>query len=160
MLALGSSIIWGFFWILNMKVQKDELVKLFINFAFGFIMIAITTLIFGKIQVLSLNGLLGVCYIGSFEMGITFIFWLMALKYSKTTAQVSSLIYLSPFLSLFIINLVLGEKILFSTLIGLCLIIIGIVIQSVKSKNLKSGSKILFSKIYSGNSAEVIYLST
>lgn len=130
-LALGSSLIWAFFWILNMKIKRDELIKLFINFTSGYIFTLLTAIILGDIKSLPSEGMLGVTYVGLFEMGITFIFWLMALKYSKTTAQVSSLIYLSPFLSLIFINIILGEKILYSTFIGLSLIIIGIVIQSL-----------------------------
>ena len=34
LLALGSSVIWSFFWILNVKDKKDEAVKLFLNFFF------------------------------------------------------------------------------------------------------------------------------
>lgn len=130
-LALGSSIIWAFFWILNIKIKRDELIKLFINFGSGFIFTLISCIILGDIKILPAEGMFGAVYVGLFEMGITFIFWLMALKYSKTTAQVSSIIYLSPFLSLIFINLILGEKILYATFIGLCLIIIGIVIQSI-----------------------------
>ena len=31
-LALGSSILWAFFWILNVKDKKDEVLKLFLSF--------------------------------------------------------------------------------------------------------------------------------
>ena len=75
------------------------------------------------------GGFLGGVYIGMFEMGITFLVWLKALRNAKTTAHVVNLIYLVPFLSLCVIALVLGEKILPSTIVGLVLIITGIVLQ-------------------------------
>jgi drug/metabolite transporter (DMT)-like permease len=78
-------------------------------------------------------GLLGATYVGIFEMGITFVIWLKALKFSKTTARVSNLIYLSPFLSLVFIYLFVGEQILFSTVIGLILIVVGIFVQQYSS---------------------------
>jgi drug/metabolite transporter (DMT)-like permease len=78
-------------------------------------------------------GLLGATYVGIFEMGITFVIWLKALKFSKTTARVSNLIYLSPFLSLVFIYLSVGEQILFSTVIGLILIVVGIFVQQYSS---------------------------
>jgi drug/metabolite transporter (DMT)-like permease len=62
-------------------------------------------------------------------MGITFILWLMALKLSSTTAKVSNLIYLSPFISLILIHFFVGEVILISTVIGLAFIVGGIVLQ-------------------------------
>lgn len=62
-------------------------------------------------------------------MGLTFVLWLFALQFSVTTAKVSNLIYLSPFLYLILIHFVVGEVILISTLIGLALIIAGIILQ-------------------------------
>ncbi|HPY52190.1 MAG TPA: EamA family transporter, partial [Sedimentisphaerales bacterium] len=75
------------------------------------------------------QGLIGGVYIGLFEMGITFLAWLKALKLARTTAHVVNLIYLVPFLSLLVIALVLDEQILPATLVGLVLIIAGIVLQ-------------------------------
>jgi len=134
LLALSSTVIWSFFWIYNVKDKRDEVAKLFLNFLFGFIFILLTMLFLGKIRMLDIHGVFGAVYVGIFEMGITFVIWMKALKLSKTTAKVANLIYLSPFLSLIIINLVVGEKILVSTLIGLVLIISGIIIQQFKSQ--------------------------
>jgi len=128
-LALGSAVIWSLFWIYNVKDKRDEVAKLFLNFVFGFIFILLSNLIFSEITKPDFHGLLGAIYVGIFEMGITFIIWLKALRLSRTTAEVSNLIYLTPFLSLIVINLVVGERILVSTIIGLILIIAGIVIQ-------------------------------
>jgi drug/metabolite transporter (DMT)-like permease len=62
-------------------------------------------------------------------MGITFVLWLRALRLSRTTAQVSNLIYLSPFVSLVLIHLIVGETIMLSTITGLVFIVAGIVLQ-------------------------------
>jgi drug/metabolite transporter (DMT)-like permease len=62
-------------------------------------------------------------------MGFTFVLWLNALKYSVTTAKVSNLIYISPFISLIIIHFIVGETILLSTIIGLAMIVSGILLQ-------------------------------
>jgi len=129
LLALGSAVIWALFWIYNIKDQRDTVVKLFLNFLFGFAYILAYTAITGKISIPALPGLAGAAYVGLFEMGITFILWLNALKLSRTTAQVSNLIYATPFLSLFVINIVVGERILFSTIIGLLFVISGITLQ-------------------------------
>ncbi len=131
-LAIGSSGIWAVFWIYNTKDKRDEVTKLFLNFTFGFIFILVATFIFSTVMV-SPIGLLGATYVGIFEMGITFVIWLKALKFSKTTARVSNLIYLSPFLSLVFIYLFVGEQILFSTVIGLILIVVGIFVQQYSS---------------------------
>jgi drug/metabolite transporter (DMT)-like permease len=129
-LAFGSSLIWAGFWIINLKDKRNVLVKLFLSFAAGFILIVIYLFAGGiSISFGNSNGLLAAIYVGLFEMGITFILWLKALKLSENTAKVSSLIYLSPFISLNLINIILGEEILLSTIIGIILIVSGILIQ-------------------------------
>jgi drug/metabolite transporter (DMT)-like permease len=77
----------------------------------------------------SVHGMIGSTYVGVFEMGITFIIWLKALQLSRTTAQISNVIYLVPFLSLVVIHFTVGEKIFPSTIIGLVFIIAGILLQ-------------------------------
>lgn len=134
-LALGSAIIWALFWIYNIRDKRDEIVKLFLNFLFGFIFICIYMILSGRLIVPNTSGIIGSVYVGIFEMGLTFILWLRALKLSRTTAQVSNLIYLTPFLSLVIINITVGEKILPSTIIGLVLIVAGIIIQQYSTSS-------------------------
>jgi drug/metabolite transporter (DMT)-like permease len=140
-LALGSAIFWALYWIFNMKDSREEVSKLFLNFCFGFFYIFLTITVlralglkWNHFPVLPWQGITGSVYLGIFEMGITFILWLMALKLSSTTAKVSNLIYLSPFISLILIHFFVGEIILFSTIIGLAFIVGGIIIQ----QNLKS----------------------
>lgn len=133
-LAFGSTFIWALYWILNVRDKREEVSKLFLNFVFGFIYILVYTLLFSDIRVLPLEGAIGVCYVGLFEMGLTFVFWLKALRLSSTTAKVTNLIYITPFISLLIINLTVGEKIIPTTLIGLFFIIGGIVLQRVSGR--------------------------
>lgn len=71
---------------------------------------------------------------GLFEMGITFVLWLSALKLTQNTARISNLIFASPFISLILLATVIGESIHPTTLIGLVLIIAGLVIQQLKFK--------------------------
>lgn len=129
LLATGSSVIWAMFWIYNIRDKRDEAVRLFLNFAFGSIFIFLSMLLFAGVRIPNLNGILGAAYVGLFEMGITFLLWLKALKLSKTTAHVTNLIYLVPFLSLVLISFAVGEKILFPTIIGVIFIVGGIILQ-------------------------------
>ncbi len=129
LLALGSTIIWALFWIYNTKDRCDEAVRLFLNFLFASLYIFLALVVLGRSPASDWQGMLGGIYIGLFEMGITFLVWLKALKSAKTTAHVVNLIYLVPFLSLVVIGVVLGERILPSTVVGLLFIIAGIVLQ-------------------------------
>lgn len=136
-LALGSSIFWALYWILNIRDNRDAVVKLFVNFFFGTLFVLIPFLIFSGFDNISLKGIAGAAYIGLFEMGITFVLWLKALSLSSNTAKVSNLVYLSPFISLMIIHSVIGERILLSTVFGLLLIITGILIQQAVNRDRK-----------------------
>jgi len=135
-LALISTIIWTTFWIYNVRDKRDEAVRLFLNFTFGsvYAFLAFCPILFSAaVEVPNVKGILGTVYVGLFEMGITFLVWLKALKLAKTTAHVANLLYLAPFLSLVLISLVVGEKILPSTIIGLVLVITGIILQKLWS---------------------------
>ncbi|HPR18076.1 MAG TPA: DMT family transporter [Candidatus Cloacimonadota bacterium] len=126
-LALSSSLLWALFFILNVRHKHDETVKLFLSFSFGFLFILPVFLL--RSHSFCGKGIPGAVYIGLFEMGITFVIWVKALKLSRTTAQVNNLIYLTPFLALIFLHVIIGEIIHFSTFIGLILIVTGIVIQ-------------------------------
>jgi drug/metabolite transporter (DMT)-like permease len=130
-LAVGSSLLWASYWILNMRSSADQVLKLAANFLFGAVYVSIFYLFMPGRETIGWSGLIGGVYVGVFEMGLTFVFWLQALKLSTTTARVSNLVYLSPFLSLIVISFVLGEEILLSTVFGLILIVGGIVFQRV-----------------------------
>lgn len=137
-LAIGSSVIWALFWIFNVRDHRDEAVKLFLNFVSGTVFILIASLLFSGITVPAISAACGMVYIGLFEMGITFVLWLTALRLSKTTAQVSNLVYLSPFLSLIFIHAVVGETITVPTIAGLALIMSGIVMQRMVKYEIKN----------------------
>jgi drug/metabolite transporter (DMT)-like permease len=126
-LALASAVIWALFWISNIRDRRDEIARLFLNFAFGSGFILAFTLLIRGPKIPPMPGLLGALYVGLFEMGITFVLWLKALRLSRSTAQVSGFIYLIPFLSLVVIRLTVGERILPSTLAGLVFIVAGII---------------------------------
>ena len=128
-LALASTVIWALYWLYGVKDGRDPLVRLCLNFGFGFAYILIYQLLFATWIIPPLPGLAGAAYIGLFEMGFAFVLWLQALKRSRTTAQVGNLIYLTPFCSLLVIHWVVGEPIYASTLSGLVLIISGIILQ-------------------------------
>ncbi len=133
-LALGSTVFWALYWIYNKKSQLDPVIGLFLNFCSGFPLILLTCFIFSDLIPDHPVGILGAAYVGLFEMGITFVFWLYALKYSVNTAKVGNLIFISPFLSLVFIHFLAGEAIRASTLVGLVFITLSILIQRISPK--------------------------
>lgn len=136
LLATGSSVFWSFYFILNVKDKRDEGVKLLLNFIFGSFYLILAMLITGTHIETGIKGISAAVYIGLFEMGITFFFWLKALQLASTTAKVSNLVYLSPFLSLFLVHFILHEHVYYTTPIGLVFIISGIFVQTHRSKTI------------------------
>ena len=128
-LAVGSSIIWSLFWILSVIDQREQLFKLFWNFAFGLLYLLITALVFTDFRLPDPAALPAAVYIGLFELGITYILWMKAMQLSENNAKTGNLTFLSPFLSLVFIHFILGETIYATTFIGLAFIISGIWFQ-------------------------------
>lgn len=131
-LALISTVIWALYWIFNTRDKRDPVVGLFVNFCFSFPFILLYYLVSSDLRVPPIAGLLGAVYVGVFEMGICFVLWLLAMKLTTSTARISNLIFLSPFLSLIFIHYLLGEDILPATFIGLILIVLGLLCQRIR----------------------------
>ncbi|MBN1389579.1 MAG: DMT family transporter [Candidatus Thermoplasmatota archaeon] len=141
-IGLSTAVIWSVYWIMNLRDEKDGMVMLFLNFLFGTILTIVFVLLTFGLDMDGWAGLAGAAYIGIFEMGITFLIWLYALRLSSDTSKISNLIYLGPFISLFFIAWLLGERILPSTLIGLLLISSGIFLQRWDDRSKVSGNKV------------------
>ncbi len=133
-LALLSTILWSLYWIFNTKSKADPVVSLFCNFLFALPMIFIYVLLTDSFEIRNINGLFGAIYVGLFEMGITFLFWLKAMQTTNNTSRIANLIFISPFLSLVFIYFILKEPIYISTLVGLLFIIFGLIVQQKNNK--------------------------
>lgn len=132
LLAVGSSIIWALFWVLSVVDKREEIFKLFWNFAFGVTYLIIAALAFTDFSLPDIKGLPAAIYVGFFELGFTYILWMKAMQISENNAKTGNLIFLSPFLSLVFIHFILGETIYYTTFVGLAFIISGIWYQQKK----------------------------
>lgn len=134
--ALLSTVIWALYWIFNTKSTHNEpVIVLFGNFLIGFPLILGYYFFTHEITIPSMQGILGSLYIGLFEMGLAFVFWIKAMQYTPKASQIANLIFISPFLSLIFIYYILGEEIFISTIFGLFLIIFGLIVQQYKLFN-------------------------
>jgi len=136
-LAVGSSVLWALYWILNVKDHRDEAVKLFMSFLFGFFYLLIILPFASGFRFPSGESLWAAIYTGFFEVGITYLLWMKAMQMSTNNAKTGSLIFIAPFISLIFISLVLKEKIFTTTIAGLVLIVSGIVWQQFFIKKSK-----------------------
>jgi len=131
LLAVGSSIIWAYFWIHNIRDHRPEIIKLTLNFFFGSLLTGLLLLIIPDSRISWSWHLLPAIYVGLTEMAIAFVCWLTALQHSTSHARISNLVFISPFLALFFIHLILGESIYWTTPVGLIFIVGGILMQQL-----------------------------
>ncbi|OBT10175.1 hypothetical protein A9264_04235 [Vibrio sp. UCD-FRSSP16_10] len=133
-LALLSTLLWAGYWILNTKNKADPVIAVLLGFLVAIPLIIALAVWEGASWQMSTKGWLAVTYVGLFEMGITFVLWLGALKATQNTARISNLIFISPFISLILLSQIVGEEIHASTLVGLILIVAGLLVQQLKLK--------------------------
>lgn len=130
-LAVATSLVWAGYWILNMRDRSPVVGRLLRNFLWGSLATVLYAFLRGSLNQAGLFtvtgnpgwGLLGALYVGIFEMGLTFILWQKALSTSGSTSSVANLIFLTPFISLIFIALILRENIHPATLAGLVVIV-------------------------------------
>ncbi len=133
-LAAGSTLIWAIYWLFNAKDGLDPVVKLFCCFGFGLFYTTLFCLLSEGIKLPVASAWLPLIYVSLFEMSITFVLWLTALQLTSSAARIGNLIYITPFFSLLILHLVIGEKIYPATFVGLSLIVGSILFQSWLNK--------------------------
>ncbi len=136
-LALLSTLIWALYWLLNARNQEPPEVALLLCFALALLPLGGLALWLGSGWP-SPVALAGALYIGLFEMGISFLLWLAALRAATHTARIANLIFLSPFISLYLISVLLDETIAPASLIGLVLIIAAVGLQQLAAQRTAS----------------------
>ena len=128
-LALLSTVLWSLYWVINTRLSLDPEVNLFLNFS-GALPLLLALLWWSNTPFPTLwQGWAGGLYVGLFEMGLAFVLWMGAMKATTSTLRISSLIFLSPPLSLVLIWVITGEPVKAYTLVGLVLILLGLWLQ-------------------------------
>jgi drug/metabolite transporter (DMT)-like permease len=131
-LAAGSSLIWAFYWILNVKYGRDESIQLLLNFFFATIYISVLITATGGLGSPGPGATFLGIYTGGFEMGITFLLWIRAMKLSSSNDRIGNLVYIAPFVSLVFLHFLVGEEIYVTSVAGLTLIVLGILMEKIR----------------------------
>ena len=130
-LALGSSGLWAYYWMLRIKQRDDPDLSLFRSFL---VATPITVLVAlwtdGIPHELDASPLLAATYIGLFEMGVTFVLYQSAVRRIRRIATLGALSFASPVLSVILIATILGEPISFGASCGMLLVLSGVVLSA------------------------------
>ncbi len=118
-LALLSTLLWAGYWILNTKNKADPVVGVLLGFLVAIpFALGLSWYEGASWSQITTQGWLAVTYVGLFEMGVTFVLWLSAMKLTANTARISNLIFASPFISLILLATIIGEQIHPATLVA------------------------------------------
>jgi drug/metabolite transporter (DMT)-like permease len=131
-LAMGSTLIWACYWLAKTRDPLDPALSLFMSFLCSCPFVAAAWWWLSGRVLFPRPGVLGGLYVGVFEMGVTYVLWLTALRLASSPGRVGTLIYVAPFLSLWIIHVALGEAIAGTTFMGLTLIVAGLLLQHMR----------------------------
>lgn len=133
-LALLSTVLWASYWLANTKLKAPPVTSLLLCFLCAIPSLLVIIVVNADSFNFTLQNAIAGVYVGLFEMSLAFVFWLKAMRVAESTAQISSLIYISPFLSLVFIYFILGEPIYATTLTGLGIICVGLILQKKINK--------------------------
>ena len=136
-MALAGAFSYGLFSILGKRFNYDRTTSMLFYFVFTSLFLIPTIFIFSEIPAITFNNFLYAFWLGLFTNALAFIFWFKALEYGNIT-KMANIIFLTPFFSIVYIYFLVGEDILFSSIIGLVLIVSGIAIQTLSKKQTKS----------------------
>ncbi len=127
-LCMLGAVSYGLFTALNKKFDYDKSLSVMVAFFATFILTLVINV--AKGSTFSFTGIqyLGFLWNGITTMAIATTLWAIALSLGNT-AKISNLAYITPFLSLVWTGLILKEKIGIMSVLGLCVIILGIFIQ-------------------------------
>ncbi|MFT6285796.1 MAG: drug/metabolite transporter (DMT)-like permease [Alcanivorax sp.] len=138
-LALASTVLWAFYWILKTRNECDPIVSLCLNFLFSMPLALIICAVFSTLEIVSVSSMLATVYVGLFEMGVTFALWSAALRATSAVSRVANLIFISPLVSLVFIAVILEEAVHPATLVGLALIIPAVFLQHSQAPANRNG---------------------
>ena len=128
-LALASTFIWALYWIAAARDTRAPVPGLLLNFSYALPLTIAFAALSGSAPKLTIESIVAIVWVGLAEMAVSFVFWLIALQRARSAAAISSLIFVSPFLSLVLLSTVAGEAIRPSTPIGLAFIVAGMLAQ-------------------------------
>lgn len=127
-LAVTGAFVFALFSVLGKKRNYDKIISVFVYFVAAMVCVTLTTAGWSSFVWPSPRVWGWLLYNGVLVNGVSYIFWFKALEHGDTHV-ISSALYLTPFLSLLYIRLFLDERILMSSVAGLGLILVGIVLQ-------------------------------
>jgi drug/metabolite transporter (DMT)-like permease len=130
LLALGAAACWGIFSNLGKRNRIDTALSNYVYVFSAFILSVVSLLIFSKPILPALPAAAGLLWLGMSNIVVAYYLWFRALK-TTSAARMASLAFITPFVTLLFIMLLLGEKISWVQVAGLLVILAGLAVQTM-----------------------------
>lgn len=127
--ALGGALSWGLFSNLGKKNKLDSFLSNYVYTITAFILSTAGLLLLSDPVLPDAAGMAGIVWLCISNIILTYYIWFRVLKIAPA-ALAGNLAFLSPFATLVFIVVLTGEKILFSQILGLVIIILGTAVQN------------------------------
>ena len=134
-LALVSTVLWAGYWLLNTRSNAQPASVMFWSFTVALPLVAAICWYGPGFPTIDSTTLGFAVWIGAIEMGFTFLLWQRALRHAYSSAKIAQLIFISPFLSLLLIYLLLDEAISLWALPALIIIVSGLIVSEQEQAN-------------------------
>lgn len=126
--CVGAAVCYGLFSVYNKKKAYDQNIGMMFFFGIAALASGAVSLLTEELQPITGVQLIGSVWIGVFVNAIAYLAWGLALNGGET-AKISNLAYITPFLTMLVSYVLLGEPLSLWSFGGLVLIIAGIFIQ-------------------------------
>lgn len=133
MCVLGA-VSYGLFTALTNRFNYEKSLIIMVSFIATFLITTVINAVNGDLFIPQGIEILGFVWNGIFVMGLASTGWALALQLGDTV-KISNLAYITPFLSLVWVSLVLKEELSILSVIGLIFIVGGIFIQLKEKKS-------------------------
>ena len=138
LLVVCSAFTWALFSVLSRKTVQTlpPALSMFFVIASGWIFCSIPLFVHGlhDISYLDVAGWGSVAFLGVLCSAVAYVFWYDALK-ALPASEVGVFLYLNPIVAVSVAWLFLGEPLLFSSLLGGLLVLVGVGIVNYHKKN-------------------------
>lgn len=130
--CIAAAACYGLFSVLNKKAGFDQEVSMTVFWLVTAVCAAALGL--ATEQWVPIRGIqwLGLLWLGAVTDGLAYLLWALALNGEEDSAKIANFAYLTPFLSVLVSAVTLGERITPRALIALVFIIGGILLQNLR----------------------------
>ena len=144
-LALSTSVVWAIYFLYNTRDKQEPCDPPFPQLCLCvWIFLLLAGIFRGQPFPDSAEGWFAALYVGVFEMGVTFVLWLMAIRLAPSSDRISNLVYLAPFPEpASSPTRCWVKKYIMTTVIGIILLVTGIVIQKQAERDAKKSERII-----------------